>query len=79
MTISGSVASADACCAAAALDTRAEMARITASASAMNGGSTQSMRIHQLVGREEPAAELRADDQVHDERVQQRTRRHAVK
>src|SRR5438105_1812850 len=49
MTISGSVARAEACCAAAALDTRAEMARITASASAMKGGSTQSMRIHQLV------------------------------
>ena len=53
--ISGSVASADACCAAAALDTRAEIARITASASAMNGGRTQSMRIHQfVVGKNQP-------------------------
>ena len=79
MTISGSVASADACCAAAALDTRAEMARITASASAMNGGSTQSMRIHQfVVGKNQPPS-LRADDQVHDERVQQRSPTAAVK
>ena len=55
ITISGRVASADACCAAAALDTRAEMARITANASAMNGGSTHSIRIHQLVvGKNQP-------------------------
>src|SRR5713101_3476916 len=55
ITINGSVARADACCAAAALDTRAEIARITASARAMNGGSTQSTRIHQLVvGKNQP-------------------------
>jgi len=53
--IRGSVTRADACWAAAALETFAEMARITARASAMNGGSTQSTRIHQLgVGKNQP-------------------------
>jgi len=55
MRMSGSVTSADDCCAAAALDTRAEMARIIASARQMNGGSTQNMRSTQLVvGKNQP-------------------------
>ena len=55
MRMSGNVTSADDCCAAAALDTRAEIARIIASARAMNGGSTQNIRSHQLVvGKNQP-------------------------
>ena len=75
MRISGSVTSADDCWAAAALDTRAEIARIIASASMMNGGSTQQHQPPPARGREEPPADLRADEQVHDQRVAGRSRR----
>ncbi len=54
-TMSGSVTSADACCAAAALVTRAEILRMRQRASAMNGGSTQNIRINQfVVGKNQP-------------------------
>lgn len=46
--INGNVINDEACCAAAALDTRAEMTRMSATASAMNGGTTHSMSIHQF-------------------------------